>query len=111
VVVIFALLIFVALSAVTWVVSVACYKSTYTTGPDPSADPNYPTVAAGAVVAVTLTCFVPFPLGYFAGLIAWAGAVYGFLTLPAGRATVLVGYLAAASVVTRLLVLGVLSAL
>lgn len=54
---------------------------------------------------------IPFPLGYLAGLIAWAVAVYGFLNLSRGRATVLVGYLAAWSVVSRLVVLGVLSVL
>lgn len=101
-----ALLIFAALSAATWYVSMACYKSTYH-----GSDPNNSTVAACAIGAVTLTCFVPFPFGYFAGLVVWAVAVYGFLTLPTARATVLLGYLAAASVVTRLIVLGVLSVL
>lgn len=100
-----ALCIFAALSAATWYVSVACYKSTFPTGPDP----NDATTAACAVGAVTLTCFIPFPLGYIAGLLAWAVAVYGFTVLPPGRATVLVGYLAVASVVSRLIVLGVLS--
>jgi hypothetical protein len=111
VILLLALLIFVALSAATWSVSVACYKSTYADGPDPGADPNDSTVAACAAAAVTLTCFIPFPAGYVAGLMTWAVAVYGFLGLPGGRATVLVGYLAAASVVSRLVVLGVLSVL
>lgn len=106
-----ALLIFVGLSAATWAVSMACYKSTYSDGPDPSADPNYSTVAACAVAAVTLSCFIPFVPGYLAELVIWAVAVYGFLNLPTGRATVLMGYLAAASVVSRLVVLGVLSVL
>ncbi|MBP3957839.1 hypothetical protein J8F10_21510 [Gemmata sp. G18] len=105
-----ALLIFVGLSAATWSVSVACYRSTYTDGPDVTADPNYGAVAACAVAAVTLTCSIPALVGYFAGLIAWAGAVYGFLNVPRGRATVLFGYLAGWSVVTRVVVLGVLSA-
>ena len=109
--VLLALLIFVGLSAATWSVSVACYRSTYSDGPDPRADPNYSTVAACAVAAVTLTCFLPAPVGYLAGLIVWAEAVYGFLNLSTGRATVLFGYLAAASVASRLVVLGVLSAL
>lgn len=106
-----ALIIFAGLSAATWYVSVACYTSTYSSGPDAKADPNYSTVAACAIAAVTLTCFIPFPLGYLAGLVAWAVAVYGFLHLPGGRATALVGYLAAWSVVSRLVVLGVLSIL
>lgn len=100
-----ALCIFAALAAATWYVSIALYKSTYTTGPDP----NGPTTAACAIGAVTLTCFIPFPLGYLAALLVWAVAVYGFVALPAGRATVLVGYLAVTSAVARLVVLGVLS--
>jgi hypothetical protein len=106
-----ALLIFVGLSAATWSVSMACYKSTYSDNPDPSTDPNYSTVAACAVAAVTLSCFLPFAPGYLAELVIWAVTVYGFLNLPPGRATVLMGYLAAASVVSRLVVLGVLSVL
>jgi hypothetical protein len=106
-----ALLIFVGLSTATWAVSMACYKSTYSDGPDPTADPNYSTVVACAVAAVTLSCFIPFAPGYIAELVIWAVAVYRFLNLPTGRATVLMGYLAAASVVSRLVVLGVLSVL
>ncbi len=105
-----ALLIFVGLSAATWSVSMACYKSTYGDGPDPSAGPNYTTVAACAVAAVTLSCFIPFVPGYIAELVIWAVAVYGFLNLSSARAAVLFGYLAGWSVVTRLVVLGVLSA-
>lgn len=106
-----ALAIFTGLTWATWAVAIACYRSTFTSGPDVTTDPNYFTVSACAIAAVTLTCVIPFPLGYFAGLIAWAGAVYGFLNLTGGRSTVLVGYLAAWSVVSRLVVLGVLSAL
>lgn len=100
-----AFLIFAALSAATWYVSVACFKATY--GETPDSKP----LSGCAVGAVTLSCFIPFPAGYVAGLIIWAVAVYGFLHLPTDRASVLVGYLAAASVVSRLVVLGVLSAL
>lgn len=106
-----ALLIFTGLSAATWFVSVACYRSNCGGAPDVTADPNYSTVAACAIVVVTLTCFVPFPVGYLAGFVAWAGAVYGFLNLPGGKATALVAYLAGWSIVSRLVVLGVLSAL
>ena len=106
-----ALLIFVWLSAATWSVSMACYKSIYSDGPDPSAAQSYSTAAACAVAAVTLSCFIPFVPGYLAELVIWAVAVYGFLNLPTGRATVLMAYLAAASVVSRLVVLGVLSVL
>ena len=106
-----ALAIFAGLSWATWAVAIACHCSTFTSGPDVRADPNYSTVTTCAIAAVTLTCVIPFPLGYFAGLIAWASAVYGFLNLTGGRATALVGYLAVLSVVSRLVVLGVLSAL
>jgi hypothetical protein len=109
-VVLLALLIFVGLSAATWWISMACFKSTYTDGPDPTADPNDSTVAACAIAGVTLSCFLPFAPGYIAEFVIWAVAVYRFLNLPTGRATVLLGYLAAASVVSRLVVLGVLSA-
>lgn len=102
-----ALLIFVALSAANWYVAVACFRSTS----GASAGPNDSAVAAGAIGAVTLTCFIPFPAGFVAGLVVWAVAAYGFLPLSAERATVLFGCLAAASVVSRLVVLGLLSTL
>lgn len=105
-----ALAIFAGLTGATWAVAVAGYKATYPDAPL-SADPNYQTATACAVAAVTLTCLIPFPLGYAAGLIAWAGAVFGLLSLPAVRAAVLLGYLAACSVISRLVVLGVLAAL
>jgi hypothetical protein len=111
VILLLALLILAGLTWATWAVAVACYRSTYGDGPDMKADPNYSTVAACAVAAVTLTCFIPFSLGYLAGLIAWVAAVYGFLNLPGGRGTALVAYLAGWSVVSRLVVLGVLSVL
>jgi hypothetical protein len=104
-----ALAIFAALTIATWWVSIACYRSTLA-GPDPAADRNYPAARACAVALVTLTCLVPMPVGYFAGVAAWASAVYGLLDLPGWRAAVLVAYLAAWSAVTRLVILGVLSA-
>ena len=106
-----ALAIFVFLAWATWAVSVACYTSTFTESADLTADPNYSTVAGCAVAAVAVTSLVPFPFGYLAALVAWGVAVYGYLSLSRGRATVLFGYLAAWSAVTRLVVLGVLAAL
>ena len=102
-----ALIIFAALTAVCWFVSVACYRSTFS-GPDPAAAPAYRAVAAVAVGVVTLTCFVPSPWGYLLGLGVWAIAAFGGLALPPGKAAVLTGYLAAASAAERLAVLGVL---
>lgn len=102
-----ALFIFAGLSASAWFVSVALFKSTFD-GPHPPLEPSYSTTAACAIGAVTLTCLAPFPAGYVAGIVAWAVAVYGFLGLSIWRATVLLSYLAAASMLTRFIVLGVM---
>lgn len=104
-----ALAIFAFLAWATWAVSVACYTSTFTDPADLTADPNYPTVSGCAIAAVVVTSFVPFPFGYLAALVAWGVAVYAYLNLSRTRATVLFGYLAGWSVVTRLVVLGVLT--
>ena len=98
-----ALGIFVALSAACWFVSVACYRGTVG-GPDPA----YPSTAAAAIGVSALTSFVPFPLGYLAGLVVWAVAAFRGLGLPGGRAAVLLAYLAASSYVARLATLGAL---
>lgn len=102
-----ALLIFVALSAACWFVSVALYRNTIddttlTTSPD------YTTTAAVAVGVAALTSFIAFPHGYLAALVVWAFAAFGGLGLNAGRAAVLFAYLAAGSLVARLVVLGVM---
>jgi hypothetical protein len=110
VVLLVALLIFVFLAWLTWTVSAACYRSTFTDSTDLPAEPNRPTAAGCAIAAVAVTSFIPMPVGYVAALIAWGAAVYGGLSLSRGRAAVLFGYLAAWSIVTRLVVLGVLAA-
>jgi hypothetical protein len=102
-----ALLIFVALSATCWFVSLACYRGTIA-GSNPAAAPDYPTTAAAAVGVTALTSFVPFPFGYLASLVVWAVAAFGGLGLSAGRAAALFAYLAASSFVARLVVLGVM---
>lgn len=106
-----ALVIFVFLAWATWAVSAACYRSTFTESADLTADPNYSTASGCAIAAVAVTSFVPFPFGYVVALVIWAAAVFGGLGLSRGRAAVLFGYLAVWSVVSRLVVLGVLSAL
>ena len=103
-----ALLIFAALAAASWYISMAWYKSTFPDGPDPTAAPNYRVISFWVIAAVGVTGLMPFPVGYVAGVVAWASAVFGFLELPAGRAAALTGYLAVASIVTRLVILGVL---
>jgi hypothetical protein len=102
-----ALLTFVALSSACWFVSLACYRSTVA-GSDPAAAPHYRAVRAAAVGVAAVTSFVPFPLGYIAGLVGWAAAAFGGLGLTAGRAAVLFGYLAATSYAARRVVLGVM---
>ena len=104
-----ALVIFAFLAWATWAVAVACYAATVADPADLTADPNYPTVSGWAVAAVTATSFVPFPLGYVAAVVAWGVAVYRGLNLSGGRAALLLAYLAGWSVVTRLVVLGVLT--
>ena len=100
-----ALLLFAALAAACWFVSIAVYRSTVG-GPDPTAAPGYRVTAALAVGFTALTSFIPFPGGYLAGLAVWAVAAFGGLGLTAGRAAALFAYLAVGSFATRLLVLG-----
>ena len=102
-----ALLIFVALSAACWFVSVALYKGTVD-AVTLTASPDFTTTAAVAIGVVALTSFVPFPGGYVAGLIVWAVAAFAGLGLTAGRSGVLFAYLAVSSLVARLVVLGVM---
>ncbi|WP_157369871.1 hypothetical protein [Zavarzinella formosa] len=100
-----ALLIFTALSAACWFVSVSLCQST-TGGPDPAVLSNRKATAVLAVGAVALTSFVPFPAGYVLNLLAWAAAAFAGLGLKTGRAAVLFGFLAAGSMVTRMVILG-----
>lgn len=95
------------LSALTWFVAVAVYRSTFD-GPDPAATPGYWTTARAAVVAVTLACYFPNPWDYGLSVAAWTAAVVGFLHLPAGRSAVLVSYLALGSFLVRLIIVGAL---
>jgi hypothetical protein len=103
-----AWLIFVALAGACWSVSLACLRGTAGEA-DAAAVPSRPVTALAAITGVSLTSFVPFPLGWAAGLLVWGVAAFAGLGLPAGRAPVLFAYLAAGSLVTRLLVLGVLA--
>lgn len=105
-----AVLIFVALSAACWFVSVAMYKNTID-DTTLTASPDYTTTTAVAVGAAALTSFIPFPGGYVAGLVVWTVAAFGGLGLNTGRAAVLFAYLALTSLLARFVVLGVMSAL
>ena len=120
-----ALPIFAALTAANWFASLAFYRSTFGPGPDrplddapdggaiATADPNRGAIAAAAIAAaaiaiVTLTCYLPFVIGYPAGCLVWAFAAFTYLALPTGRAAVLFGYLAVNSLLSRAVVLGVM---
>ena len=102
-----ALLIFAVLSASSWFLAVAAYRSTVS-GYDPGDSPHYRRVAAAAVGFVTLSCFVPFRAGFPLNLLIWAAAIFGFLAIPAPRKLLLFCYLAAASILERLVIMGVL---
>ena len=56
-----------------------------------------------------MTCYIPFLGGYPAGCLVWFLIVFFGIPLPPAKAAVLFGYLALNSLLTRLLVLGVLS--
>ncbi len=102
-----AFLIFVALSAACWFVSVAFYKNTFGDTIQ-TASPDSSTTAVVAVGVAALTSFASFPVGHLVGLAVWGIAAFAGLGLPAGRAAVLFLYLAVSSFVARLVVLGVL---
>jgi hypothetical protein len=103
-----AWLIFAALAAACWSVSIACLRGTAGEA-DAAAVPNRPLTALAVIFGVSLASFLPFPLGWVAGLLVWGVAAFAGLGLPVGRAAVLFAYLAVGSLVTRLLVLGVLA--
>ncbi len=102
-----AFVFFGAWASVGWYVSVAVYKSTVD-DPDLTARPDYPNVALLAILMVTLTSFIQFPGGYFAGVAIWAVTAFGCLGLSTTRAAILFAYLAIGSLVSRLIVLGIM---
>lgn len=104
-----AWLIFVALAATCWHVSLACLRGTVGEADATAVLPHRPATALAVTAAVSLTSFLPFPMGWAAGLLVWAAGAFAGSGLPAGRASILFAYLAMGSLVTRLLVLGVLA--
>ena len=106
--VLIALAIFAALTTANWHASLAFYKATVS-GSDPTALPSYRLASYAALLFVTMTCFIPFLGGYPAGCLVWFLTAFFGIPLPPARAAVLFGYLALNSLLTRLLVLGVLS--
>lgn len=105
-----ALLIFGALSAACWFGAVhALGQLRGDTGL--KAKPDYSTVAAVAIAAQTMMCFVPFPGGLYLGLAVWGIAVFASLEMGAKDGTILWGLLTAASLIQRVLITGVLEML
>ena len=104
---VYALLIFAAMAAASWYVSVALLRSTFGE-PSPFANPDFNAVSASVIGVVAITSLLHFPWGYFAGLIVWACAAFGSMRLPAARASVLFAYLAVGSLLTRAAALGVM---
>ena len=102
-----AILIFVVLSVGCWFVAVAVYRSSVT-GHDPAGVPNYDRTVAATITATTLSCFASIPVGFFASLAIWAVAVFGFVTIPMSRRVLLFSYLAIVSVLSKLMVAGIL---
>ncbi len=102
-----AILIFLAITTVTWFVAVAIYQSLLG-GPDLRHDANFGGAACASILLVTLVTPVPFPAGYLLSLVVWWLAAKTFLALPLPRAVVLFLVLAALSFLSRLAILGVL---
>ena len=104
---VYALLIFAAMTAACWYVSVALLRSTFGE-PSPFAHPDFKAVSASVIGVVAIAGLLHFPWGYFAGLIVWAFATFGAMRLPTSRAAVLFAYLAAGSLLNRAAALGVM---
>ena len=103
----YALLIFAALSAGSWFAAVALYQATCN-DEELTTRPDYSTISTVVILAVTLSCFFRFPAGFFLALFSWGVAVFASLELSWGRGAVLFAYLMGASLLSRILVLGVL---
>jgi hypothetical protein len=103
-----ALLIFLLATAAIWFVAVALYHL-IAGGPDLRHDPDFAAVTCGTVLLVALISFIPFPAGYLLSLPVWALPARGFLGLPWGRALLFFLLLATLSMVSRLVMLGILS--
>jgi hypothetical protein len=102
-----AWVIFAALAAACWSASLACLRGT--AADDPLVVPRRPLTGMAAIAGVSMTSFLPFPIGWAAGLLVWGLAAFTGTGLPAGRASILFCFLAAGSLLTRLIVLGVLA--
>jgi hypothetical protein len=102
-----ALLIFLAIAAITWAVGVTLYQS-WLGGPELRQKRDYRGIVVLAVWLVALASFIPFLRGYVVSLAIWWCAVKLLLELPWFRALALFGILASLSFVARLALLGAL---
>jgi hypothetical protein len=103
-----AVLIFLAITTVTWFVAVAIYQSLLG-GPDLRHDANFVGATCASILLVTLVTPVPFPAGYLLSLVVWWLAAKNFLVLTLPRAVALILILAGLSFLSRLAILGVLN--
>jgi hypothetical protein len=103
-----ALLIFLLATVVTWFMAVALYHF-LAGGSDLRQNPIFVAASAVTIVLVTLASFMPFPAGYLVSLVFWWLAANNILELSRWRALLLFVILAVLSIVSRLVMLGVLN--
>jgi hypothetical protein len=103
-----ALVIFALVTVAIWFTAVALFFL-LTGGSDLRKNPNFASASGVSILLVTLISFIPFPAGYVLSLVVWWLTAKQNLELPSGRAMVLFLLLAALSIVSRLVILGVLS--
>ena len=101
-------LIFLAISAVTWLIGVALYHS-FLGDPDPSKHPQFLSCSAATIVVAALASATPYPYSYLFTLLVWWYAAKSIFELPWLRATALFLFLAALSFVAHLALLGALT--
>ncbi len=102
-----ALFLLFGIAAATWAVGLALYQYLLG-GPDLRDHPNFLAQSAVPLVVIAAWSFAPFPYGYFLSLVLWWVMVKLIFELPWPRAVVLFLILAVLSIVSRLIILGVL---
>jgi hypothetical protein len=103
-----ALLIFLGSAAATWAVGVSLYQS-WLGGPGLLRHPLFWPSSALAVGLVTCASFVAFPWGYVLTVGVWWFAARNLLELPRPRAFALWLILSALSLLSRLVIRGLLA--
>lgn len=101
-----ALIAFLILSSICWFVAVSLYGSTVK-DPTLSESPDYRSIAITGIVLHAMTCFVPFPMGFILGSLAWLVSSAS-LSISRARQALLFAYLIAGSIVERFVVIGIL---